>query len=70
MKSTPYIVENQCGSIDIAQSIDANVTVSPYATSPADERSCSRRATGRSPVASCSSDHRLRKYAKASHAAK
>ena len=26
---TPYIVENQCGSSDISQSIDANVIVTP-----------------------------------------
>ena len=34
MISTPYIVENQCGSIDISQSNDAKVIVSPYATRP------------------------------------
>ena len=28
MKMTPYIVEYQCGSSDMTQSIEANVTVS------------------------------------------
>ena len=39
------MVENQCGSRDIAQSTDEKVMVRPISSSPPPERPRSRRAT-------------------------
>src|SRR6476660_8614442 len=49
--STPYELENQCGSSDIAQSIAANVTLSPQMISPGPLMSANlRRRAGTSAV--------------------
>ena len=54
------MVEYQCGSSDIIQSIDANVMVRPIRRSPPRESS-SRRSVGcGSVVVSCASDQRVR----------
>jgi len=55
------MVENQCGSRDIPQSMAANDTVRPKSRMPGPEMSCILRRRRGSAVRSCSADQRLRR---------
>jgi len=52
------MVLNQCGSSDISQSNEANVTVKPNATSEMPARRCIARVCDLSPVSSWASECR------------
>src|SRR5579862_7344486 len=59
MNIAPYIVENQCGSSDMIQSMKAKVVVSVMTTSPGALTARILPMSRSSPVRSCSADHLL-----------
>ncbi len=64
------MVENQCGSSDIPQSMAANVTVRPKSRMPGPEMSCILRRTRGSADLSCAADQRFRISARPNQIAK
>ena len=62
MKSRPKIVENQCGSSDITQSIAVNVTVKPQNSRPGPRQRSACACATRVAVAVLPPDQRLKNH--------